>query len=314
MFLDTSVPCFKLTPAGWHLAPEPSVNDFNSTTANVSTFAGFSSGFKLFLSLIVFTVTTESLVVLNLIQTSFLALAFACTAPKSDQEIFTEQQRKALFEQENQDSTSAEADLPDLEKTLIDQGLVDIEKIIPGIKVELKYSTEDNFFGQDVYGDHARCYVQPIVAEMLADAQASLQQKYPNLTLLVYDGVRPLSVQQILWDSLDKPDSIKPLYVADPKVGGLHNYGVAVDLTIFDNESGKPLDMGTTYDYFGYPAYPDREKQRLAEGKITQSHIANREILRKVMTGAGFTGIGSEWWHFNAVSREKAMMMFKIVE
>jgi D-alanyl-D-alanine dipeptidase len=242
-----------------------------------------------------------------------LALAFACSSPKSDQEIFTEQQRKALFEQENQDSTSAESELPALEKTLIDQGLVDIEKVIPGIKVELKYSTEDNFFGQDVYGDHMRCYLQPVVAEMLGKAQSELQKEYPNLTLLVYDGVRPLSVQQILWDSLDKPDSIKPLYVADPKVGGLHNYGVAVDLTIFDTESGKPLDMGTSYDYFGYPAYPDRELEMLAEGKITKAHVANREILRKVMKEAGFTGIGSEWWHFNAFSRKEAGEKFALV-
>lgn len=241
------------------------------------------------------------------------ALTFACSAPRSDQEIFTEQQREALYKKENQDSTPVEADLPALEKTLIDQGLVDIEKVIPGIKVELKYSTEDNFFGQDVYGDHVRCYVQPLVAEMLAHAQANLQKEYPNLTLLVYDGVRPLSVQQILWDSLDKPDSIKPLYVADPKVGGLHNYGVAVDLTIFDTQADSVLDMGTTYDYFGYPAYPDREKQMLAEGKITQTHIANREILRKVMKGAGFTGIGSEWWHFNAFSRKEAGEKFLLI-
>ena len=243
----------------------------------------------------------------------FLALAFACTAPKSDQEVFTEQQRETLFQAENLDPTSVETDLPALEKALIAQGLVDIEKEIPGIKVELKYSTTDNFFGKDVYGDHIRCYLQPVVAEMLGKAQANLQKEYPNLTLLVYDGVRPLSVQQILWDSLDKPDSVKPLYVADPKIGGLHNYGVAVDLTIFDLERGEVLDMGTTYDYFGYPAYPDRELEMLAEGKITKAQVANREILRKVMKGAGFTGIGSEWWHFNAFSRKQAGEKFPLV-
>ncbi len=149
---------------------------------------------------------------------------------------------------------------------------------------------------------------------MLRKAQESLQKENPNLTLLVYDGVRPLSVQQILWDSLDKPDSIKPLYVSDPKVGGLHNFGVAVDLTIFDTESGKPLDMGTPYDFFGYPAYPDLELEMLAEGKITRAQVANREILRKVMTGAGFTGIGSEWWHFNAFSRKEAGEKFELIK
>lgn len=239
-------------------------------------------------------------------------LAVACSSPKSDQETFSEQQRDALFEKG--ETENVDQSLPELEQRLIEQGLVDIEKVIPGIKVELKYSTTDNFFGKDVYGDHVRCYLQPVVAEMLGKAQAALVKDYPNLTLLVYDGVRPLSVQQILWDDLDKPDSIKPLYVSDPKIGGLHNFGVAVDLTIFDTESGKPLDMGTAYDYFGYPAYPDRELQMLAEGKLTRAQVANREILRKVMKGSGFTGIGSEWWHFNAFSRKEAGEKFQLIE
>lgn len=241
-----------------------------------------------------------------------LVIVVACASPqKSEQELFTEQQREQITAPAEINETE---ELPELEKTLIAQGLVDIETVIPGIRVELKYSTEDNFFGKDVYEDHVRAYLQPVVADMLRKAQELLQQDFPNLTLLVYDGVRPLSVQQILWDDLDKPDSIKPLYVADPKVGGLHNYGVAVDLTIFDNESQKPLDMGTAYDFFGYPAYPDREKQMLAEGKLTEAHIANREILRKVMIGAGFTGIGSEWWHFNAFSRKEAGEKFQLVK
>lgn len=241
-----------------------------------------------------------------------LMLCVACASPqKSEQELFSEQQRESASAPAQ--ITESE-ELPELEKTLIAQGLVDIETIIPGIRVELKYSTEDNFFGKDVYGDHVRAYLQPVVAEMVKKAQESLQKEFPNLTLLVYDGVRPLSVQQILWDDLDKPDSIKPLYVADPKVGGLHNYGVAVDLTIYDTEAGQSLDMGTAYDFFGYPAYPDREKEMLAEGKITQKHVANREILRKVMIGAGFTGIGSEWWHFNAFSRKEAGEKFQLIK
>jgi D-alanyl-D-alanine dipeptidase len=239
-------------------------------------------------------------------------LAAACSSPvKSDQEIFSEQQREVL---DPVKETELEPALPELEQKLISQGLVDVQQVVPGVKIELKYSTTDNFFGKDVYGDHVRCYLQPEVAEMVGKAQESLQKENPNLTLLIYDGVRPLSVQQILWDSLDKPDSIKPLYVADPKVGGLHNFGVAVDLTIFDSEADSVLDMGTAYDYFGYAAYPDREKQMLAEGKITAAQISNREILRKVMTTAGFQGIGSEWWHFNAFSRKQAGEKFELIQ
>ena len=101
--------------------------------------------------------------------------------------------------------------------------------------------------------------------------------------------------------------------MSDPKIGGLHNFGVAVDLTLFDQEAGRPLDMGTPFDFFGYAAYPDRELEMLAEGKITRAQVANREILRKVMVGAGFTGIGSEWWHFNAFSRKEAGEKFELV-
>lgn len=202
----------------------------------------------------------------------------------------------------------------ELEQSLIDAGLVNIEQVISDVFVELKYSTTDNFFGQDVYGDLERCYLQPVVAEMLKKSYEALKASHPELTFLIYDGVRPQSVQQILWDNLDKPDSIKPLYVADPKVGGLHNFGVAVDLTLAYSETGEALDMGTDYDYFGYPAYPDREDQMLREGKITQEHISNREILRKVMKQGGFTGIGSEWWHFNAFSRKEAAEKFGMVK
>jgi zinc D-Ala-D-Ala dipeptidase len=202
----------------------------------------------------------------------------------------------------------------DLEQSLIDAGLVDVEVIIPGVFVDLKYSTTDNFFGKDVYGELTRCYIQPVVAEMLKKSHEKLQADHPELTFLIYDGVRPQSVQQILWDNLDKPDSIKPLYVANPQVGGLHNFGVAVDLTLANAKTGEALDMGTGYDYFGYPAYPDREEQMLQEGKITEEHIVNREILREVMKYGGFTGIGSEWWHFNAFSRKEAAEKFGMVK
>lgn len=239
-----------------------------------------------------------------------LVTILACSAPKSDQEIFSEHQRKVL---DPIPEVDLEMEMPALEKLLRDQGLVDLEEAIPGVKVELKYSTTDNFFGQDVYGDLTKAFLQPEVAEELKKALDQLQSVHPDYTFLVYDGVRPLSVQQILWDNLDKPDSLKPLYVADPKKGSLHNYGVAVDLTIFDTKADSTLDMGTGYDFFGDQAYPDREKQMLAEGKLTKVQIANRDILRNVMTANGFSGIGSEWWHFNAFSRKGASEKFKII-
>jgi D-alanyl-D-alanine dipeptidase len=222
------------------------------------------------------------------------------------------------YSNEAEDARSLDLDVKaqtgELEQRLIEAGLVNIKTVLPEVFVELKYSTEDNFFGMDVYGDLENCYVQPIVAEMLGEALGSLKADYPDLTFKIYDGVRPLSVQQILWDKLDKPENIKPLYVADPKKGSLHNYGVAVDLTLAHAQTGEELDMGTHYDFFGYPAYPDRETQMLKEGRITKEHVASREILREAMLQAGFKGIGSEWWHFNAFSRKVAGEKFDMVK
>lgn len=242
----------------------------------------------------------------------FLLFIMACSpSGKSDQEIFTEQQREVVKKVE---AIASRDSIPENEKLLLAQGLEDIQAQIPEVKVELKYSTTDNFFGQDVYGELTRAYLQPEVVGRLKNAQKLLKETNNDYTLLVYDGVRPLSVQQILWDNLDKPDSLKPLYVADPKVGSLHNYGVAVDLTIFDLGADKPLDMGTGYDFFGYAAYPVREEQMLSEGVITQQQVKNREILRTVMKDSGFSGISSEWWHFNAFSRKEAAELFEIVK
>ncbi|AGA78078.1 M15 family metallopeptidase [Echinicola vietnamensis] len=210
--------------------------------------------------------------------------------------------------------TAPKDSLGKLEKGLIVAGLVNVKAQLPEVFVELKYSTTDNFFGKDVYGPLVNCYLQPEVVKMLKEALTNLQKEHSDLTFLIYDGVRPRSVQQILWDDLDKPDSLKPLYVANPQKGSLHNYGVAVDLTLANRSTGKPLDMGTHYDYFGYPAYPDREEQMLAAGKITAQQVNNRKILRAAMNKAGFSEIGSEWWHFNAFSLQEAKSRYKIVE
>jgi len=247
-----------------------------------------------------------------------LVVAMACQQPKDD-DISAEDLGLGKFGvPEEEDAASYDFSLEDQiltewDRRFLDAGLVNIQEVIPEVLVDLKYSSTDNFFGKDVYGDLENAYLQPEVAEMLKTAYSLLQQKDPDLTFLIYDGVRPLAVQQVLWDNLQKPDSLKPLYVADPKVGGLHNFGVAVDLTLAEKSSGEPLDMGTKYDYFGYAAYPDREDQMIREGKITQKHVENRKLLREVMLGAGFQGIGSEWWHFNAFSRQDAGKKFEMI-
>lgn len=194
------------------------------------------------------------------------------------------------------------------------QGLVDVQKVDPTILVELKYSTTDNFVGKDVYGDLTRAYMQPMAAKKLAEASQYLQAHHPNLRLLVYDAARPRSAQWKLWNALpDLPENERQKYVADPRKGSIHNYGCAADLTVA-NQDGKPLDMGTKYDFFGELAYPSRETELLKSGKLTQQQIDNRQILRTAMRQGGYSPIEFEWWHFNALSREKAKMVFRIVD
>lgn len=200
-----------------------------------------------------------------------------------------------------------------LEQSLIDRGLLNLKEVDSTLIVDLRYSTTNNFVGVDVYGNLENAYMQPEPARMLAKANAYLKEIRPDYTLYIFDAVRPRSVQQILWDTLDYPEAEKVKYVANPQEGSIHNYGAAVDLTIAGPD-GIPLDMGTDFDYFGVLAYPVREDTLLATGQLTQEQVDNRRLLREVMIKAGFLPITSEWWHFNALSRAEADKKYGIVE
>lgn len=200
-----------------------------------------------------------------------------------------------------------------LEQNLIDKGLIDIQTVRPEIRIDVRYSDTNNFMREDVYGHLNKIYLQPGVAEDLGKCQDALKAIDSTLTLLVYDGVRPRSVQQKMWDILDLPINEKIKFVSNPKNGSLHNYGAAVDLTIADS-TGIPLDMGAGYDDIRKIAYPRHEAAYLDSGMITQTHIDNRNLLRKVMKSGGFWNIQTEWWHFNRYNRTKAKELFDIVE
>ena len=116
-----------------------------------------------------------------------------------------------------------------------------------------------------------------------------------------------------MWDTVKIPMAEKTKYLSNPKYGSLHNYGAAVDISIVD-EKNIPLDMGTSYDFFGELAYPEKEQQMLREGKLTQQQIDNRKLLRAVMQKASFFNIQTEWWHFNSCTREFAAQNYKIIE
>jgi D-alanyl-D-alanine dipeptidase len=193
------------------------------------------------------------------------------------------------------------------------QGLQEVTAQVPGVLVELKYATTDNFMGKDVYGCLTHAYLQKETVAMLKKAQENLEKAHPGYHLLIYDAARPLSKQWELWNTLTQytPEK-RRTYVADPKEHSIHNYGSAIDLTVAD-EKGKPLEMGTKYDFFGEMAYPKEEARLLKAGKLSAKALANRLILRKAMALAGFMPIEYEWWHFNAFSRKVAKEKFQVI-
>ena len=188
--------------------------------------------------------------------------------------------------------------------------LANIRDMDSTILVDLKYATADNFTGMVLYDDLHDAYLQPDVAMMLAEAHHYLKTSHPDLRLLVYDAVRPLSVQRIMWERVK--DTKYHRYVAHPDRLSLHNYGAAVDLTIADS-LGHPLDMGTPFDHFGRAAGISNEPGLVKQGLLNNQQMQNRQLLRQVMRHAGFYSISGEWWHFNACSLQEAKKRYTLL-
>ena len=199
-------------------------------------------------------------------------------------------------------------------ETISKHDLVDIQEMDPTLLVELKYSTIDNFMKTDVYGELETCYMRRVPAQMLVKAHEILKTEHPELRLLIYDALRPRSIQWILWNTLsDIPEKERTNFVADPRTGSIHNFGAAVDLTVA-HKNGTPLDMGTHYDYFGDLAFPRLEDSLIVVGDLTQEQVDNRLILRDAMTQAGFSPITTEWWHFDSFPYKETKQKFTIIE
>ena len=193
------------------------------------------------------------------------------------------------------------------------QGLVDITSLDSTIRVSLMYSRADNFTGKVLYSDLREAYLHPKAAQALAQAQKLLKDKRPDLSLIVYDAARPMTIQQKMWNVV--AGTSKNIYVSNPKNGGgLHNYGMAVDITLCDVATGDTLDMGTKVDFLGSYAHIDQEASLVKQGIISIQAKKNRELLRNVMCEAGFTPLRSEWWHFNLISRAEARAKYKVIK
>ena len=207
-------------------------------------------------------------------------------------------------------------DAQDFDTSMSSYGLVDIQGIDDEILVELKYSSTDNFVGEDMYGNLERAYFEPSFADRVVKAQQILKRRNPNYTLLIYDAARPISVQRHMRKVVEGTQFEG--FVADGTKGGRHNYGVAVDLTIAQID-GSPLDMGAEFDDFSKvasvkgtpdtddPATRSIEVYRdyvlgLAErGIISLEAANNRLLLIEVMLEAGLYPYRREWWHFEEI-------------
>ena len=202
--------------------------------------------------------------------------------------------------------------LSDTALSLERRGYVNIQKADPSIFVSLMYSRADNFTGEVLYTDLREAYLHPKAAEALVKAQKRLRQLRPDLSLKVYDAARPMSIQQKMWDKVK--NTPKYFYVSNPaRGGGLHNYGMAVDLTLCTLK-GDSIPMGTKIDYMGAAAHINKEASLVASGRISREAQANRRLLREVMAYAGFKPLRTEWWHFNYVSRAVAKKYYKVIK
>lgn len=182
---------------------------------------------------------------------------------------------------------------------------------LPGVAVDLRYASERNFVGRDLYGALDCAWLHRLAAEGLARSVARLAATAPGHRLLVLDALRPHRVQIQLWDHLAGTDLRQ--YVADPAHGSIHSFGMALDVTVID-AAGRELDMGSGFDEMTAMSHPVLEAAHLASGALTPAQHANRQLLRDALHVAGFRGIDNEWWHFEMLERQRVREGFVRVE
>lgn len=164
--------------------------------------------------------------------------------------------------------------------------MLELIKLDPTIKLDIRYARTDNFVGRAVYPE-ARAFLQKPAAEALLRVHRKLKEQ--NLGLVIFDGYRPWTITRLFWEVTPED---KRKFIADPNEGSRHNRGCAVDLSIYDLETGELLPMPTDFDEFTERASPDYKGG-------TKTETANRDLLRRLMEAEGFTVNRNEWWHFD---------------
>jgi len=164
--------------------------------------------------------------------------------------------------------------------------LVELRKLDPTIKLDIRYATSNNLFGT-VFYSQPRAFLQRAPAEALVRVNGKL--KALGYGLLVHDGYRPWYVTKVFWEATPQD---KKIFVADPSKGSRHNRGAAVDITLYELKNGRPVEMVSTYDETTDRAYPDYPGG-------TSLQRWHRDLLRSMMEAEGFTVYEAEWWHFD---------------
>jgi len=175
---------------------------------------------------------------------------------------------------------------PAEEGDFLESDLVELVSLDPSIRLDIRYASTNNFMGEVFYSE-ARAFLQRPAAEALVRAHRWLGER--GYGLLIHDGYRPWYVTKMFWEAT--PPGLK-VFVADPMSGSRHNRGAAVDLTLFEKSSGRPVDMPGGYDEFSPRSYPDYPGG-------TSRRRWYRELLRQAMEREGFTVYEAEWWHFD---------------
>jgi CubicO group peptidase (beta-lactamase class C family)/D-alanyl-D-alanine dipeptidase len=164
--------------------------------------------------------------------------------------------------------------------------LVEVTKLDPTIKLDIRYATTNNFLGT-VFYSQPRAFLQRPAAEALVRANQKLRKQ--GYGLLIHDAYRPWYVTKVFWDATPAD---KKIFVADPAKGSRHNRGAAVDLTLYELKTGRPVEMVGTYDEVTDRSYPDYPGG-------TSLQRWHRDLLRQAMESEGFTVYEAEWWHFD---------------
>lgn len=190
------------------------------------------------------------------------------------------------------------------DRARLPEGFSYVRDFAPGIEVELRYATANNFTGRvvDGYESTDAAILRTDAAKALALVQADLEER--GLGLRVYDAFRPTRAVQFFMDwaqtdddstkseyypDFEKPQLFELGYIAE-KSG--HSLGGTVDLTLIDPATGRSLDMGGPFDFFGVRSHYE------ADG-LTPEQIANRAVLHEAMLARGFEQYPLEWWHYS---------------